>query len=89
MTDPTRTTVTATIVIRNPRAEHINVTSADRLPGIVVLELAPSNKGYFELGGAAGDREADAAAMDRLAQAATEAAAKLRAPQPTNDGRAV
>lgn len=60
-----------------PRAEDITLTPSPAFAGVFRLELGCGV--YVEVGGLGRDVGAEAAAMDRLAELATEAAAKLRA----------
>ncbi|MGC5009785.1 hypothetical protein ACLQ2R_03365 [Streptosporangium sp. DT93] len=74
-----RPQISNTTVIRHPDAAGMRLEEGGR-PGTYWLNLTDGIDVYFSLGGLSA--EADAAAMDRLAELATEAAAKLRAPRP-------
>ncbi|MEV7807542.1 hypothetical protein AB0O28_31800 [Microbispora sp. NPDC088329] len=58
------------------RATDIDLTVSTIIPGVVRIDLGCGV--YVEVGGVSVDAEAEAAAMDRLAELATEAAARLR-----------
>jgi hypothetical protein len=74
--------ITASLTISHPRAEDIRLRSGDTSDSTFYafhLDIAPWYQAALSLGGSDADCEADAAAMDRLAEVALEAAAKLRA----------
>lgn len=60
-----------------PRATDIILTTSTILPGVFRLDVGCGV--FIEVGGKGADVEAEAAAMDRLAELASQAAAKLRA----------
>ncbi|WP_433382728.1 hypothetical protein [Streptosporangium sp. CA-115845] len=75
--------VHTTVSIAYPDAAEISLKDSRHLPGMYFLSLsATQNPVHISLGGIHADREAEAKAMDRLAEVATEAAARLRAPLP-------
>ncbi|MFD0890512.1 hypothetical protein ACFQ08_38720 [Streptosporangium algeriense] len=74
--------VSSSLGIYSPRAEEMSLTASIN-PGstVLYLNLATSAPVWFAIG-AVDERdslESEAAAMDRLAELATEAAARLRA----------
>ncbi|MFC3982482.1 hypothetical protein [Streptosporangium jomthongense] len=69
--------VNAGVTIRDPRAAEMSL-QASTAPGSDVLFLTISWDHVWFSVGAEGDLEAEAAAMDRLAELATETAARLR-----------
>lgn len=71
------TAIRAHFYILNPRADSLRLENVGQ-GGALALHLDPDGHAYVMLGGATSDREADAKAMDRLAELATEAAARLR-----------
>lgn len=74
MTGPT---VRAQVSLTHPRADAMDLSEVDER-GTLTLALAPAYAACILLGGHDADREADAQAMDRLAELADEAAARLR-----------
>ncbi|MGI5288364.1 hypothetical protein ACQEVF_34190 [Nonomuraea polychroma] len=81
----TPTVIRAHFYIVHPRAESLLLGEVSP-GGTLGLHFDPDGRAYIMLGGPGADREADAKAMDRLAELATKAAAKLRAPLPERDG---
>lgn len=75
------TAIRAHFYILNPRAESLRIEEVGQ-HGTLALHFDPDGHAYVMLGGAAADRGADAEAMERLAELASEAAVKLRAPLP-------
>jgi len=59
------------------RATDITLRTSENMPGVIRIDLGAGV--YVEVGGAGADVEAEAAAMDRLAEVATRAAGMLRA----------
>jgi hypothetical protein len=64
------------IAVRDPRAEDLSLYI---LPSSISLRLAGPFGVRFAVGTLTSDREAEAEAMERLAELATETAALLRA----------
>ncbi|MFD0891530.1 hypothetical protein ACFQ08_43865, partial [Streptosporangium algeriense] len=69
--------VHAGVTIRDPRAAEMSLRPHTE-PGPDVLFLTLSHHHVWFSLGAEGDLEAEAAAMDRLAELASDAAARLR-----------
>ncbi|MBO4274941.1 hypothetical protein [Microbispora triticiradicis] len=69
-------TVQMSAAIREPRAEEMSLDFNAELQ--VSFLTVSSEHVWFSLGAADADLSAEAAAMDRLAELATEAAARLR-----------
>lgn len=65
------------------RADDMNITPSAIIPGRIALRLAHGV--WLEAGGIGSDIELDAAALDRLADLAHEAAATLRATAGSED----
>ena len=59
------------------RATDITLTTSQTFPDVIRIDLGCGV--YVEVGGKGADVEAEAAALDRLAELATQAAAQLRA----------
>lgn len=64
------------VVLRGLRADDVEIVPSNVIPGLISVRLADGV--WLQAGGSATDVEADAAAMDRLAERAREAAAMLR-----------
>lgn len=75
------TAIRAHFYIVHPRAESLRLKEASQ-DGTLALHIGPDDRAYIMLGGHSSDREADAEAMERLAELASEATVKLRAPLP-------
>lgn len=71
------TAIRVHIYVVHPRAESLRLEEVSQ-DGTLALHIGPDDRAYIMLGGHSSDREADAKAMDRLAELATEAAARLR-----------
>lgn len=69
--------IDAELTIRDPRAHDMRILHQPDIP-LISLHLAGPSRVWFALGTHYSDREAEAAAMDRLADLATQAAALLR-----------
>ena len=77
----TETGLRANVYLVHPRAESLHLERIGQ-GATLALHLHPGHHAYVMLGGPGADREADAKAMERLAELASEAAAKLREPRP-------